>query len=320
MSGKDWKKVLPWNIDVSQHFPFVLESIDPGFDSAVDAMHRWATFALHSGNPVHIFISSQRDCRASFLFEQTPPLIRKLLADLSVRSTDLSPTVKKRVEEFVPQEQGVIRRNRLPELVKRLELFKNILRSNYGHDVLTAIPGFGWWAVAWFQQVSDKKNTQQIDLAREEYPMDKHSSTLEHIAYLAAQIQRYPGGDAGNSDKTFCLDIVLEQFDTSKRYPVLQKDATARIAGMAGELEKRFDSGRSRHAKNGEGGNFSERYHKFAQAVFEFVSLCEKEHRLDARFRRFLRAAYSHLFMEKSLAHSRKNKEKESTTAQGSLL
>ena len=152
--------------------------------------------------------------------------------------------------------------------------------------------------------------------------MNKHqeSSTLEHIAYLAAQIQRYPGSDAGNSDKTFCLDLVLEQFDTSKRYPVLQKDATARIAGMAGELEKRFDSGRSRHAKNGEGGTFSERYHKFAQAVFEFVSLCEKEHRLDARFRRFLRAAYSHLFMEKSLAHSRKNKEEETTTVQESLL
>ncbi|MEN8219536.1 MAG: hypothetical protein ABFS56_24935 [Pseudomonadota bacterium] len=295
MSGKDWKKVLPWNIDVSQHFPFVLESIDPGFDSAVDAMHRWAVFALHSGNPVHIFISSQRDCKASFLFEQTPPLIRKLLADLS----------------------GAVRRNRLPQLVKRLELFKNILRTNYGHDVLTAMPSFGWWAVAWFQQVSDKKNTQQIELAKKEYPMDKHS--LEPIAYLAAQIQRYPGSDAGNSDKTFCLDIVLEQFDTSKRYPV---DATTRIAGMAGELEKRFDSGRSRHAKNGDGGTFSERYHKFAQAVFEFVSLCEKEHRLDARFRRFLRAAYSHLFMEKSLAHTRKNKdiEKNTTVQQGALL
>jgi len=288
MSSKEWQRVLPWNIDVSRHFPFILESIEPGFDSAVDAMHRWAIFALHSGNPVHIFISSQRDCKASFLFEQTPPLIRKLLADLS-------------------QEQGAIRRNRLPQLVKRLELFKNILRTNYGHDVLTAMPSFGWWAVAWFQQVSG--NTQQIDLAKKEYPMDKHS--LEHITYLAAQIQRYPGSDAGNSDKTFCLDIVLEQFDTSKRYPV---DATTRIAGMAGELEKRFDSGRSRHAKNGEGGSFSERYHKFAQAVFEFVTLCEKTHRLDARFRRFLRAAYSHLFMEKSLAHSRKNKDIEKTT------
>jgi len=64
---------------------------------------------------------------------------------------------------------------------------------------------------------------------------------------------------------------VLEQFDTSKRYPILQQDVSARIAGMAGELEKRFDSGRSRHVKNGEGGNFSERCHKFAQAVFEFV-------------------------------------------------
>jgi len=294
MSGKAWHRVLPWNLDVSKNFPFVLESIDAGFDSAVDAMHRWAVFALHSGNPVHIFISSQRESKASFLFEQTPPLINKLLANLS-------------------HEQGAVRRNYLVQLVKRLELFKNILRTNYGHDVLTAMLGFGWWAVAWFQQVSEKKNTQQIELAKKEYPMDKNneSSALENIAYLAAQIQRYPGGDSGNSDKTFCLDIVLEQFDTSKRYPILQEDVTARIAGMAGELEKRFDSGRSRHVKNGDGGNFSERYHKFAEAVFEFVSLCEKEHRLDARFRRFLRAAYSHLFMEKSLAHTRKNKEKE---------
>jgi hypothetical protein len=320
MSSKEWQRVLPWNLDVSKNFPFVLESIDPGFDSAVDAMHRWATFALHSGNPVHIFISSQRDCRASFLFEQTPPLIRKLLADLSVHQTDLDELGLNELKKFVPQEQGAIRRNRLPQLVKRLELFKNILRTNYSHDVLTAMPSFGWWAVAWFQQVSEKRDLQQIELAKKEYPMDKYSSRLEHIAYLAAQIQRYPGGDAGNSDKTFCLDIVLEQFDTSKRYPALQKDVTARIAGMAGELEKRFDSGRSRHAKNGEGGTFSERYHKFAQAVFEFVSLCEKEHRLDARFRRFLRAAYSHLFMEKSLAHSRKNKEEETTTVQESLL
>jgi hypothetical protein len=332
-----WKEVLPWNIDTSGHFPFVLESIDAGFDSAVDAMYRWAVFALHSGNPVHIFASSQRDSSASFLFEQTPPLIGKLLEDLSVHDRDLdkfwrdlSPQDKKRLggekkikelKAFIPYEHGTVRRNNLPRLVKRLELFHQMLRTNYGHDVLTSMLGFGWWAVAWFQQVSNTKNTRQIELAKQEYPMNKHeeSDTLKHIAYLAAQLQRYPGWDAGNSDRTFCLDIALEQFHTTRRYSTFKNDDTTTVAGMAGELEKRFASGRARHAKNGAGGTFSERYGLFAQAVFDFLRTCEKEHRLDNRFHRFLRAAYSHLFMLESLAHSKKNKD-ESTTQQEPLL
>jgi hypothetical protein len=328
MSKKDWMRILPWNIDASSQFPFVLESMDAGFDNAVDAMYRWAMFALYSGNPVHIFIASQRECQASFLFEQTPPLIRKLLADLSVSQPDLeelSPESKKRLKQrlvkkqlseiaLISDEHGTIRRFYLPKLVKRLELFRTILRTNHGHEVLAAMLEFGWWAVAWLQMISASRNVQPIDLAKTEYPMNQQqeSSKLQHIAYLAAQIQRFPGYDASNSDKYFCLDAVLEQFDTSNRYPLIQSDSTARIAGMAGELEKRLNSGRSRHAKNGEGGSVSQRCQLFAHAVFTFILDCEKAHRLDARFRRFLRAAYSHLFMAQSLAHSQKNKESES--------
>lgn len=142
--------------------------------------------------------------------------------------------------------------------------------------------------------------------------MNQHeeSSKLEHIAYLAAQIQRFPGYNASNSDKTFCLDIVLAQLDTSKRYPLLQQDKCATIAGMAGELQKGFARGRERYTK-GEGGSFPQRCENFAKAVYHFIQDNAKHHRLDARFRRFLLAAYSHLFMAKSQEHSAKNRELE---------
>ena len=118
-----WKQVLPWNLDVSESMPLILETVDTDFDSRLHTMYRMAVLALYSGDPVHVFISTQRDIRAAFAFEYTPPLLQSLLRDLTA-ANDMP---------------GTIRRDKLPDLVQRLALFRQIIATPYGHDVLSAL-------------------------------------------------------------------------------------------------------------------------------------------------------------------------------------
>ena len=117
-----WKQLLPWDLDVSEAMPLLLETVDMDFDSLLHTMYRMAVLALYSGDPVHVFISTQRDIRAAFVFEHTPPLLQSLLRDL----TEPHDT------------PGAIRRDKLPDLVQRLGLFRQIIATPYGHDVLTS--------------------------------------------------------------------------------------------------------------------------------------------------------------------------------------
>ena len=273
-----WLKVLPWTLDISETTPLLLETVDTDFDSLVDTMYRMANYAAHSGNPVHVFISAPRASKAAFLFEPTPPLIRTLLADLSQ-----------------PNEPNAIRRDKLPWLVKRLELIRQILNSNNGHDVLSILPAYQWWAVAWLNDrliAQDKFYfSDNVHFAKEVYPMNADPQ-IEKIAQLAAQIQRNPGYKATNNERIFALTTALEQYDTGLKY---QQSEPVTVAAMAETLATALDR-RDMFAK-GEGA-FSQRCKAFAQAVYDFVKHHKQEGQFDARFQRFFLAAYAFLFME----------------------
>jgi hypothetical protein len=281
-----WKQVLPWNLDVSEAMPLMLETVDSGFDSLLHTIYRMAMLALYSGDSVHVFISTQRDLPAAFAFEQTPPLLQTLLRDLTV--PDDAP--------------GTVRRDRLPDLVQRLGLFRQIINTNYGHDVLSVLPGYGWWAVAWLQirllQDDKPSSSSTVIEVRKAYPMEQDDQ-LERIAELATYVQRNPGRRASNNERMFALTTVLEPYTTGKQYG---QSETVIIAAMAETLANALDR-RDMHAR-GE-GSLAERCQAFAREVYDFMTSNTDQGRLDARFHRFSLAAYANLFMEK---HATSNK------------
>jgi hypothetical protein len=275
-----WKQVLPWELDVSASMPLILETVDTDFDSRLHTMYRMAVLALYSGDPVHVFISTQRDIRAAFAFEYTPPLLQSLLHDLT--AADDMP--------------GTIRRDKLPDLVQRLALFRQVIATPYGHDVLSVLPAYSWWAVAWLQArlIQDEKFffAQQVAEARKVYTMEQDAQ-LERIAELATHVQRYPGSRASNNDRTFALATVLEPFNTGKQHDQV---AAVTIAAMAETLEQSLER-REMYAR-GE-GPLLERCHAFSQEVYAFMIRNTEQGRFDGRFHRFMLAAYAYLFMTK---------------------
>lgn len=280
-----WEQVCPWNLDVSEALPLILGTVptDPRYktDSGrrLDIMYRMAVLALYSGDPVHVFISTQRDIRAAFAFEHTPPLVQSLLSDL----TDARDT------------PGTIRRDKLPDLVQRLGLFRQMLATPYGHDVLAALPSYRWWAIAWLHArlIQDDKSSdgRKVSSAREVYPMEQDAQ-LERIAELAAQVQEYDPR-ASKNERTFALTTVLGPFATGKQH---SQAPAVTIAAMAETLEQALER-RELHA-SGE-GRLVERCHMFAQEVYAFMIRNTAQGRFDSRFHRFMLAAYAYLFMAK---------------------
>lgn len=293
-----WKQVLPWNRDISESFPLMLESVDSDskgmFNNMVSAMYRMAVLAAHSGNPVHVFTAAQREVKAAFLFEPAPALIQSLIRDLSL-----------------PSEPGAIRRERLPELIDRLELFNTALRTNYGHDMLAALPRYGWWAVAWVDgrlegnQKADFRS--MVDMARNQrvYQMNEYAD-IEQIALLAANIQKAPKGDRSNkpsnSETVLALTTALSMLNIGKRKHMGNVET---IAAMAWEVQKTLDR-RNRDVHFRQAGPFEKRCQEFAEAVFNFMHAHEGKQPLDAQFQRFMLAAYAQLFTRKSQEISKK--------------
>lgn len=330
--GKTWRDFLPWNLDLSGHYPLALEEAPSGFEDALKAMQRWARFALLTGNPVHVFVAAQRDLKASFLFEQTPPLLARLLEDLSVSAASVERSLPQWQEQYgekiarriqadlqplLPGEQGAIRRNHLPALVERLHMFQDMLGLHNGFDALSALPDYGWWAAAWLHQRLHRDSDKQkqrilnslLNIAEKHYPMNEsqENTLLKEIATAAAQIQRYPGWDSANNDKRFCLNHALEQYEIGVSNRL---DATTTIAAIAGVVG---DNLLRRDMHTGRNSQFPQRCEQFAEKFYAFMRAFPSERVLDPRFQRFLLAAYAHLFMQASLAKSQENKEKYQT-------
>ncbi|RKZ84333.1 MAG: hypothetical protein DRR19_17880 [Candidatus Parabeggiatoa sp. nov. 1] len=275
-----WKNILPWHLDMSDSLPLLFETTELDFKSILETMHCMAQVAVYSGNPMHIFMSAQRDSKAAFVFEPTPPLIRTLLADLSLSN-----------------EPNTVRRDNLPGLVERLGLFRQIMNNNNGHDVLSAMPAYQWWAVAWLNSrlIAQGKFyfSSYVTLAQMVYPMNADTQ-IEQIAQLAAGVQRHPGFKASHNERVFALTTALAQYDTGKKY---RQSERVTVAAMAEHLATAL-SRREMFAK-GEGG-FTARCQSFAQAVYNYVDNHQQKNAFDARFQRFFLAAYAFLFMEVS--------------------
>ncbi len=307
VNSKEWRKMSPWNIDTSGLVPFVSESIDTDFDSVVEAMYRWAVFALHTGNPVHVFISAPRDnCKGAFLFEQMPPLIGKLLEDLTVQTQEVQAAQfrtkedRQEAEQLVQHERGTIRRQKLPALVKRLDLLKQILKTNHGHDVLAMMPAFRWWAVAWLDAREEHSKNFLVRQAKENYPMTQHDMTIAQMAKLARQIQKYPddGFKASGSERTLALTTAIELLETGRKY---QRNRTDTVAAMAETLAEKLNRRSLARSKDGtrEDKTFYSQCKEFAEMVYDFVESQRQQGQFDSQFHRFLLAAYAFLFMEK---------------------
>ncbi len=283
-----WRNVLPWNLDLSDKYPFVSESIDPDLLSVVSAVERWAKYALHSGNPVHVFISNQRDCKPAFVFEQMPALIQELVKDLVKDSgTDTG-----------------IRRDQLAEFIKRLELFRQILGCNAGREVLSVMPAFKWWAVAWLNLREEEKKTYLVRTAKESYPMTE--CDISGLVKLAKQIQTPPFYNKKEppslNERQFALKTAMEQMDSIRRREAgCMPSEEETIAAMAQTLAESLN--RRQYARGKDGKRDDESFYMdckaFADAVYHLISGQREKGQFDARFHRFLLAAYTFMFMEK---------------------
>ncbi|OUD13071.1 hypothetical protein [Thioflexithrix psekupsensis] len=317
---KNWQYFLPWNMDLNHRYPLSLEEEQSEFQEQVKALYRWAKFALITGNATHLFIAAQRDCKATLLFEQMPPLINTLLLDLVVKTEDIAALpaeVKAKLQQRqlldkltrqLPYEQNTWRRNRLIAVVERLKLFVDLLGFHEGFQALSAMTEYGWWPVAWLAQrepdssLKKKSLKFMLDIAQEQYPMT--NSTLTTLAESAAAIQRYPGWEASNSDKRFCLTLALEQYEIGVNHQLDKETIVAAIAGVLADTLLR------REMHTGGNSQFPARCQAFGEIFYDFVTQFSMQKVIDPRFQRFLLAAYAHLFMQTSLAHSKANKEK----------
>jgi hypothetical protein len=295
-----WKTILPWNLDTSGSLPLLLESTEFDFKSTLSTMYCLAKVAAYSGNPIHVFISAQRESKSAFIFEQTPPLIKTLLE-------------KSEESKKWALQPGVVHRDNLPQLINRLWLFTEILKAgkmlnlNNGHDVLNAILTYGWWALAWLNKRFVEKEKGKINfsdkvlLAREKeyYPMTEPTSDLKDIAELAAQVQFFSNWN-NNNERTFALTVVLEQLEKGKRFQGNKSSEAARletVAAMASTLGRALRRRNRARITDNKAASFYPRCKEFAEKVYDFVENHVSSYGMEANFQRYLLAAYDFLFV-----------------------
>jgi len=270
-----WKQLLPWRLDTSETLPFVIEENQKKFEETLKAVHRWVHFALRTGQPVHIFISHQRAVKTAFLFEPIPPLLKKLLKEYRY--------------------EGIYRQD-LEKVKQRLDLLLEVLNQT-GYAALTAIPHYGWWAIAWSldrldrNDLSTELKRHKIKIAQELYPMSE-DSLIEPLAQFAAQMQRCP---KSHNDEVFCLSIALEVYEVGRRKKYPTADTQAAISNT---LFDRLTRGKGRLTASKGKPPLHQRCDQFAQAVIEFLNHKTEQGKLDSEHKRFLLSAYGNFFAQ----------------------
>lgn len=276
ISKDNWQKVLPWESDARCDEPLLFEERVTALDEVIDQMHRLACYATLSGEPVHAFIANQRECKAAFLYEGMPELLKELLGDL------------------VGEDSGISRKY-IEQLAHRLDLFKAMLREYEGMTGMQALPRFGWWAAAFvlFRTLSRATDRDReklagrffwfVQFAREEYPMSNYDDDLEILIMRAAETHR-PKKDASGAEWTLMPRIALETYQ--KHYvfgPMATRDAIAERLRV--DLSRRY--GTDLYQKD-----LDERLHAFAEAAFKLFAKAEQDCDLESGFIRFFLAAY----------------------------
>lgn len=264
-------KILPWEADARFDEPLLFEERPTDLGEVVDHMHRLACYTALSGEPVHAFLASQRECKAAFLYEGTPELLKELLHDLM-------------------DGEGGISRAFLIQLVGRLELFKAMLAENDGMSGLQALPRFGWWASAFVMARAangrkdgwNARTIHFVELARKEYPMNQYDVWLDTLVKRAVATHR-PRRDASGAEWTLMLRIALETYQ--KHYAFgLEATRDAIAQRLRADLSRRYPDLFQK--------DLGERLHVFAEAAYALLAKADQEFELESGFTRFLLAAY----------------------------
>lgn len=266
-------KILPWEADARFDEPLLFEERPTALGEVVDHMHRLACYTALSGEPVHAFLASQRECKAAFLYEGTPELLKELLHDLM-------------------DGEGGISRAFLIQLVGRLELFKAMLAENDGMSGLQALPRFGWWAYAFVMARAangrkdgwNARTIHFVELARKEYPMNQYDVWLDTLINRALEIHGYKlRREASGAEWTLMLRAALEAYQ--KHYAFGPDHTCSAIAQrLRGDLSRRYSDLFKK--------DLDERLHTFAEAAYALLTKADKDYELESGFTRFLLAAY----------------------------
>jgi hypothetical protein len=280
VSRENRNKVLPWQTDARFDEPLLFEERPTALGEVVDHMHRLACYAALSGEPVHAFLASQRECKAAFLYEGTPELLKELLHDLMDGEGGVSRGRK-------PGQDITI----LERLIHRLEMFSFLLDEREGKKCggmtgLQAMPRFGWWAAAFvLSRIAIRRGkwetqlTHFVELARKEYPMNEYDAWLGTLIKHAVEIHR-PDRKASGAEWTLMLRTAFETYQKHYAFgPEATRDAIAQR--LRGDLSRRY----SRHLDE-------EHLRTFAEAAYALLAKAEEEFELESGFTRFLLAAY----------------------------
>jgi hypothetical protein len=266
-------KILPWNADAGFDEPLSFEERPTGLADTIDHMYRLACYAALSGEPVHAFIASQRECRAAFLYEGTPELLKELLHDLTT-------------------DEGGISRACLARLIRRLDLFRALLAENDGMAGMQAMPRFGWWAAAFvLGRAADKgkngwnaRTVNHVEFAREDYPMNEYDNWLDTLVQRSVEIHPFIKRDASGAEWTLMLRTALETYQKHYAFgPRATQDAITQT--LRANLSRRLQDDLIKK-------DLDERLQAFAEAAYELLVKADGEFELESGFLRFLLAAY----------------------------
>lgn len=272
VSKENHTKVFPWEADAGFDEPLLFEERLTAFDETIDHMYRLACYAALSGEPVHAFIASQRECKSAFLYEGTPELLKELLSDIG-------------------NEEGGISRAYLKRLVRRLDLFRSLLSENDGMAGMQAMPRFGWWAAAFvLGRVANKgkegwnsRTFYHVELAREEYPMNEYDNWLDTLVQHSVAIHK-PRSDASGAEWTLMLRTALETYQKHYVFGV-QTTQDAIAQSLRANLSRRLQDELFKK-------DLDERLQTFAKSAYELLVKADAEFDLESGFLRFLFAAY----------------------------
>lgn len=272
VSKEGYRGVLPWNADAGFDQPLLFEERPTAFEETIHHLYRLARYAELSGEPVHAFIASPRECKAAFLYEGMPELLKELLQDLI-------------------NNQDGISRSHIGRLVRRLELFRAMLEENDGMGGMQAMPRYGWWATAFVFSRSAKqdkngwnpRHAYYVNSTREEYPMTEYDQWLDTLIRHSIDIYK-PKRDASGAEWTLPLRIALETYQKHYAFgPQTTQDAIAQ--SLRANLTRRHQDDLYRK-------DLDERLQSFAEAAHALLAKGAHEFELESGFLRFLFAAY----------------------------
>lgn len=285
VSGENRKSVFPWEGDTRFSEPLMFEERQIPFGDVIDQIYRFAVYAATSGEPVHSFIASQRSCKSSFFYEETPAVLKEIFEDIT-------------------NEEGGISRKNLGRLIRRLDMFRGMLKEN-GMNGLQSIPEFGWWAVVYvyLRALSNKKVkwesiSKTVAMSRKEFPMNEYDRFLETLVKVSIRIN-LPRWDGSTNDFTFMLRGSLETWQSQSVF----EEKTIKFAIM-----NRLRSDVSRRMKNGRSPR-EEDLMEFAEAAIAIFQKGEAESNMNSKFLRFLFSAYEGAYRYESNKEWKKRKE-----------